>query len=239
MVMQVTGNLYGGKSAGHIFDGHFSGIIGKRDWVSSPYDRKFFWKWIDGIPLILVTHSDDFLMFLRESHMSEWELLIQALKDAGYGIKDTDGEKFVGIDIQNTPDGGYTMNQRGKIEKMLESVGMTGCVEERLPYPTCQQQPESLSKMDNLGNLQTDIGKSEKDRVKAFPYREIIGVLLFVMLHTCPQIIFILNVLSRYCNDPGPRHVFFLEHLIRYMKGIRFDNIVYPPHLGPYVTGWL
>ena len=161
MVMQVTGNLYSGKSAGHIFDNHFSGIIGQRGWVSSPYDRKFFWKWIDGIPLLLITHSDDFLMFLRESHMSEWELLLQALKDVGYGIKNTDGEKFIGIDIQNTPDGGYTMNQRGKIEKLLELVGMTGCVEERLPYPTCQQQPESLSKMDNLGNLQTDVGQSE------------------------------------------------------------------------------
>jgi hypothetical protein len=97
-------------------------------------------------------------MFLREYYMYEWELLIQELKDAGYGIKNTDGEKFVGIDIQNPSDGGYTMNQRGKIEKLLESVGITGCVEERLPYPTFLQQPESLSKMDNLGNLTTDIG---------------------------------------------------------------------------------
>jgi hypothetical protein len=61
--------------------------------------------------------------------------------------------------------------------------------------------------------------------VKSFPYRETIGVLLVVMLHTVPQIIFILNVLSRYCKDPGPRQVFFLQHLIRYMKGIRFDTI--------------
>jgi hypothetical protein len=234
MVMQVVGNLYGGKSAGNIFDTHFSSIIEKRQWLSSQYDRKFFWKWVDGIPLLLITHSDDFLMFLRDDHMFEWDLLIQELKEAGYGIKDTNGEKFVGIDIQNTSDGGYSMNQRGKIEKLLESVGMTGCVEERLPYPTCQQQPESLSKLDNLGNLTTNIGESEKARVKSFPYREVIGVLLFVMLHTVPQIIFILNVLSRYCNDPGPRHVFFLQHLIRYMKGIRFDIIVYPPHLGPY-----
>jgi hypothetical protein len=128
-------------------------------------------------------------MFLREDHMYEWDLLIQELKDAGYGIKNTDGEKFVGIDIQNTSDSGYTMNQRGKIEKLLESVGMTGCVEERLPYPTCKQQPASLSKMDNLGNLTTDIGECERTKVKSFPYRETIGVLLFVMLHTVPQII--------------------------------------------------
>jgi hypothetical protein len=63
---------------------------------------------------------------------------------------------------------------------------MTGCVEERLPYPTCQQQPESLSKIDNLGNLTTDIEECERIKVKSFPYRETIGVLLFVMLHTVP-----------------------------------------------------
>ena len=39
---------------------------------------------------------------------------------------------------------------------------------------------------------------------------------------------FILN------NCPGPRHVFFMKHLIRYMNGIRFDEIVYSPHEGPY-----
>lgn len=234
MCLQVTGNVYGHKSAGYFFDDDFSDTITSLGWVSCAYDRKFFWKWIDELPLILITHSDDFAMFLRESHMYEWDKLLAALKHKGYNCDNRDTENFVGINIQRLPDGGYSMNQRQAIEKLLQSVDMMGVNEERLPYPTQQQQPESLSKRDNLDNLTTDIGDSEKDRVKKFPFRACVGSLLYVMIHTMPQIMFILNVLSRFCNNHGPRHIFFMEHLLRFVKGVRFDLIVYPPHDGPY-----
>jgi hypothetical protein len=39
--------------------------------------------------------------------------------------------------------------------KLLTLVDMMGVEEERLPYPTQQQQPKSLSKKDNLGNIET------------------------------------------------------------------------------------
>jgi hypothetical protein len=126
------------------------------------------------------------------------------------------------------------MNQRKAIEKLLTLVDMMGVEEERLPYPTQQQQPESLSKKDNLGNIETNMSASEKESVQRFPYRACVGSLLYIMIHTMPQIMFILNVLSRFCNDPGPRHIFFLQHLLRFVKGVRFDMIVYQPHEGPY-----
>lgn len=71
MVLEVTGNIYGGKLAGHIFDKDFSSVIDKRGWISCAYDRKFYWKWNDGLPLILITHSDDFCMLLRSQHLYE------------------------------------------------------------------------------------------------------------------------------------------------------------------------
>jgi hypothetical protein len=234
MCLEVIGNLYGHKSAGYFFDGSFSGVIVSCNWTSCAFDRKFFWKWRDGIPLILITHSDDFAMFLREEHMDEWHMLIAALLKEGYECDGRDNENFVGIDIKRMPDGGFSMSQKKAIDKLLESVDMMGAADERLPYPTQQQQPESLSKKDNLGNLNTNIGESERTSAKKFPYRECVGSLLYIMIHTLPQIMFILNVLSRFCNDPGPRHIFFMKHLLCFVKGVRFDLIEYPPHKGPY-----
>ena len=49
-----------------------------------------------------------------------------------------------------------------------------------------------------------------------------------------PQIMFPLNVLSRFSNDPGPRHIFFLEHLLSFVKGARYDEVEFPSFDGPY-----
>ena len=182
---------------------------------------------------ILFAHSDDFVMLGRDCQ-TEWDLLLEALKKNGYEIENRDGHKFVGVQVNQTSDGGYTMNQKEAIEKVLEEVHMMGAEEERMPYPSVQQQPESLSKQDNLQNVQHCISPAEIKECKDFPYRSCVGGLLYIMIHTGIQIMFILNVLSRYCNDPGPRHIFFMKHLLAYMKGIRFDEIIFPSHAGPY-----
>lgn len=44
----------------------------------------------------------------------------------------------------------------------------------------------------------------------------------------------ILNVFSRYGSNFGPRHVYFMQHLLPYVKGIRFDELYFPSHQGPH-----
>jgi hypothetical protein len=43
-----------------------------------------------------------------------------------------------------------------------------------------------------------------------------------------------LNVLSRYGNNPGPRNILFLKHLLRYVKFSKNDRLVFKTHNGPY-----
>ena len=45
-------------------------------------------------------------------------------------------------------------------------------------------------------------------------FRAIIGMLSYIAGHTKPDIAYALNVLSRYCNNPGRRHLVFLNHLV-------------------------
>ena len=37
---------------------------------------------------------------------------------------------------------------------------------------------------------------------------------MYGMVHTMIGIMYAFNVLSRYDNDPGPRHIKFLKHLL-------------------------
>ena len=42
-----------------------------------------------------------------------------------------------------------------------------------------------------------------------------------------------LNILSRYGNNPGPRHIEFLKHLLKYSKYAKLDRLKFPTHDGP------
>ena len=64
-------------------------------------------------------------------------------------------------------------------------------------------------------------GTSDPDRSELYvmqcmkyPYRRIVGQLMYGMVHTMVSILYALNVLSRYGNNPGPRHIKFLKDLL-------------------------
>ena len=51
MILQVLGNLYGLPSSGRNFSKAVDLIVAKCGYKSTPYDLKFFCKWIDGMPI--------------------------------------------------------------------------------------------------------------------------------------------------------------------------------------------
>jgi hypothetical protein len=79
----LTDHIYGAPDAGYFFDIDLLDIISSQGWTSCAYDRKFFWKWKDNLPLILCTHSDDFMMHFRDEHMYEWDNFIAVLFKKG------------------------------------------------------------------------------------------------------------------------------------------------------------
>ncbi len=66
------------------------------------------------------------------------------------------------------------------------------------------------------------------------PYRAIVGLLSFIMGHTKPDIVYALNVLSRYCNNPGRRHVESLLYLVKYCECSKDDRLKFHGHPRPY-----
>ena len=60
MVLQVLGILCGLPSSGRNFSKAVDAIVLKLGYKSTPYDPKFFCKWIGGMPILVVFHSDDF-----------------------------------------------------------------------------------------------------------------------------------------------------------------------------------
>ena len=76
--------------------------------------------------------------------------------------------------------------------------------------------------------------EAEANEVAKAPYRAIVGMLSYTMGHTKPDIAYTLNVLSRYCNNLGRRHVEFLLCLVKYCEYSKDDRLKFHAHPGPY-----
>ena len=57
---------------------------------------------------------------------------------------------------------------------------------------------------------------------------------MYGMVHTMVCILYALNILSRYGNNPGTRHILSLKHLPRYVKYSKQDRLIFKTHDGPY-----
>ena len=59
-ILQALGNLYGLPSSGRNFSEAVDAIVTSLGYKSTPFDPKFFCEWIEGRPILLMFHSDDF-----------------------------------------------------------------------------------------------------------------------------------------------------------------------------------
>ena len=195
--IQAVGNLYGFPPAGQNFSKEFDKCVRECGYENTPWDLKLFFKWINGKPILLIAHSDDFRWFGSHDQLHEWVLLIATFKKYKYSVTDATANEFVGIRITCDENSNYYMDQTRMIDEIIKDLNMTGSKEEHLPYP---MTGPSLSKADNA----TDAQKQECSK---YPYRRVVGQLMYGMVHTMVCIMYALNVLSRYSNNPGPRHI--------------------------------
>jgi hypothetical protein len=221
--IQAVGNLYGFPPAGQNFSKEFDKCVKECGYENTPWDLKLFFKWVNDIPLLLIAHSDDFRWCGPKHMFHEWDLLVATFEKHKYKVTDATDKEFVGIRITRDNEGNIYMDQERMINEIIKEMNMTGSKDEKLPYPVTG---ESLSKIDNA----TDVQKADCSK---YPYRRVVGQLMYGMVHTMPCIMYALNVLSRYCNNPGPRHIEFLKHLLRYIKYTSKDRLMFCTHDGP------
>jgi hypothetical protein len=58
--IQAVGNLYGFPPAGQNFSIEFDKCVKECGYTNTPWDLKFFFKWVKTKPILLIAHSDDF-----------------------------------------------------------------------------------------------------------------------------------------------------------------------------------
>ena len=138
---------------------------------------------------------------MRHTAETEWDTLVAAFEASRYKVKDCTKESFVGINVTSDEKDNFYLDQKKFIESAVKAAKVSGAKVQKLPYPL---DGPSLSKADNAKT------EAEANDMAKIPYRAIVGMLSYIMGHTTPDIAYALNVLSRYCSNPGRRHVEFL-----------------------------
>ena len=222
MCIQAVGNLYGFPPAGHNFSSAFDKCVKECGYINTPWDLKFFYKWVDKTPMLLIVHSDDFRWFGDKKHLNHWQLLVDNFEKHRYKVTDVSDNEFVGIKITRDNDYNYYMDQTRMIDDILSDHQMKNANDEKLPYPL---DGDKLSKLDNAT-------EHNIEECRKFPYRRIVGQLMYGMVHTLVTISYALNVLSRYGNNPGPRHIKFAKHLLKYVRTTKKDRLKFETYNG-------
>ena len=143
---------------------------------------------------MVIFHSDEFRWCCPPHLLLEWDTLVAAFEASRYKVKNCTKEPFVGINVTSDEKWNFYLDQRKLIESAVKAAKVSGAKVQKLPYPL---DGPLLSKADNAKT------EAEANDMAKVPYRAIVGMLSYIMGHTMPDIAYALNVLSRYCNNPG------------------------------------
>ena len=102
--------------------------------------------------------------------------------------------------------------QTALIDKTLASFGMTDCNAVTTPMETgliLSCYPE------------TDLSREEELENAKFPYCQLIGLLMYLAIRTCPDIALAVQKLSQFLTSFNQSHIKAAKHLMRYLAGTR------------------
>ena len=114
----------------------------------------------------------------------EWDALIKNFNKHKYTVTDCTDKEFVGINIIHDVQLNYHMDKRRRITEIVKEANPTGAKEEKLQYP-----------MDNLPVSKKDCAtEDQKQECAKYPYRRVVGQLIYGRVHTLITIMHALNM---------------------------------------------
>ena len=67
----------------------------------------------------------------------------------------------------------------------------------------------------------------EDEEVTQAPYRNLVGALLYLSMHTRPDIVYAVSELACHCSRPGEEHWVAAKWVLRYFQGTRSRGLVF------------
>ena len=190
---------------------------------ASASDSCLFYKLVDGVPIWVAVFVDD--LVISSPSMS----VINSFKSdmrAKFNMKDLkELSTILGIEvIRDREAGTITLLQHRYMIEILTRFGMLD-VKDRRQHKLPMDPTLKLS----LSHCPTT--QEERDKADEFPYREVVGSVMYLMCSTRPDIAYAVGQLSKFMNNWGAAHIKAAKDLLLYIKSTSERGITY--HRGP------
>ena len=175
----------------------------------------------DGEISIIAVYVDDVLIASRS--MDTVNYVAQEFHNR-YKMEDRGEPQFI-LGMRVTRDrakGTWSLDQGTYIEKMLERFKMSDCVVSAVPVDPSVK----------LCDAMCPTTEANKKLMAKYPYRELVGCVMYAMIATRPDISFAVANLSKYLCNPGMQHWQAGLKVLRYLKGTAHQAITFRPNPG-------
>jgi len=163
-----------------------------------------------GNGMMLVQYVDDVIgSFKDDKTMNSFFKKLKARQLAF--THEGDLANYLGIALKRDMDKRtITMTQTGLIDKILQATNMEDCNPHPVPAGTL---PLVSDKYGARANEEWD-------------YRSVVGMLLYLSMHSRPDIAFAVSQVCRFSHDPRASHCKAVKQLVRYLKGTRDKGLI-------------
>lgn len=209
-------SIYGLKQASRVWNETLNRTLTTFGLTRSQVDQCIYHQIKKNDILIVAIYVDDILIF---SNKKELEIKVKNALISDYKMKDMGvASSILGVRItRDREKGTITLDQTAYINRILIRFDM----QERKPVRSPLDPSQKLS--NEMCPKKEDLRLS----MKKIPYRQAIGSLLFLAMISRPDISFSVNLLSRYCENPGLAHWGAVKRLMHYIKGTINYRLIY------------
>ncbi len=210
--LKLKKSLYGTNVAPRLWWQHLrsallSPAIGMKE---SPHDQCLLYR--PGLLMVLYVDDAGLAAPTREAI----ESFVKQLKELGFDVDiEDDFSEYLGIKIDDLPDGTKKMTQKGLIQKVIKAANMEDCNPNWVP---AQQVA-----------LGTDPDGELHDKSK-WHMASIVGMLLYVANNTRPDISYAVSSVGRFVNNPKKSHASAVQTILRYLKRTQDQGIIVKPN---------
>jgi hypothetical protein len=196
-ILRLNKSIYGLSVAPKLWYEHLFKALKEDGFVVSKFDSCLLFK----KDMMLVVYVDD--VGISAKRKQDVDEMVERLRKKGFELtREGTFSEFLGIKFEkNSDDGSINMTQKGLINKIIETAGMTDCNPNWTPASTTPLGTDPDGEpMDELWN-----------------YRSIIGMLLYLTTNTRPDCALAVSQAARFSHDPKKSHATAVKTIIRYL----------------------
>jgi hypothetical protein len=201
-VYRLKKSLYGLKQAAKVWNDTLTRELSQMGFKQSEADKCIFVLSDQNDLCYLLVHVDD--MLIASSNKNLIEKCANSIGKC-FKIKDLGMVKhYLGIDVSRDEKGNFMLSQTPYIEKILEVSGMVDARHSKFP-------------LDSGYYRITDENHLEDNH----EYRKLIGMLLYLAVHSRPDIAASVNILSQKTVNPRVTDYNEVKRVIKYLAGTK------------------